>query len=287
MITTTIDLYEYFGLEKPELARGLLSVYVPDRHVSHGANRKRPSVLVMPGGGYSYTSEREAEPVAMKFLAKGYNAFVLYYSCEPAPFPYALQEAGMAMVYIREHGEEFGVREDRVVSIGFSAGGHLCGSLATLFNDPALDFLGDKKKLVRPEACVLMYPCISTKFNDVSAGCIAKITYGDNDLLNYLSLEDRVSEDSVPAYIFATLGDGCVPAKNSLVMACAYHEKGVPYCLHILEKGYHGLSVNDVTCDTPESIEERKGSTPENYSDWISQVFTWLEERDFKVITNN
>ena len=286
MITKTINLYEYFGIKKPEYARGDLSIYVPGRYREHGINRKRPSVLVLPGGGYSYTSEREAEPVVMKFLAQGYNAFTLYYSCDPAPYPTALREAGMAMVYIREHAEEFGVREDRVCSIGFSAGGHLCGCLATIYDDASLDFLGDKKKLVKPEACILMYPCISTKFNDVSAGCISKLTYGDKDLLDYLSLEDRVNENSVPAYIFATLGDNCVPAKNGLVMGVAYHDKGVPYCLHILEKGWHGLSVNDVTSDTLENLAERKESTPTNYNDWLSQVFTWLNERDFNVITN-
>ena len=69
-------------------------------------------------------------------------------------------------------------------------------------------------------------------------------------------------------------------------MGVAYHDKGVPYCLHILEKGWHGLSVNDVTSDTLENLAERKESTPTNYNDWLSQVFTWLNERDFNVITN-
>ena len=134
MIVKTIDLYEYFNREKPQDFRGYLSVYSPSRYESYGVNRKRPSVLIIPGGGYSYTSEREAEPVAMKFLAQGYNAFVLYYTCEPAPFPIALQEAGMAMVYIRENAKELAVREDKIVSIGFSAGGHLAGSLGTMWH---------------------------------------------------------------------------------------------------------------------------------------------------------
>jgi hypothetical protein len=35
---------------------------------------RRPAVIVCPGGAYMGTSDREAEPVALRFLARGYGA---------------------------------------------------------------------------------------------------------------------------------------------------------------------------------------------------------------------
>ena len=156
MTVDRINLYNYFGIEKPLTAAGDLEIYIPTRNDRIGINRKRPAALVLPGGGYANTSEREAESVALKYVAEGYCAFVLRYSCKPNKYPLALQEAGMAMVYIRENYEKYGVKADSVFSIGFSAGGHLCGCLATLYDSEVLDFLGEKKVLVKPNACVLM-----------------------------------------------------------------------------------------------------------------------------------
>ena len=280
MISERINLYEYFNLEKPENARGDLAILNPGRYSEYGINRKRPATLILPGGSYEYTSEREAEPVAFKFLAEGYVSFILYYSVAPAKFPQAFKEAGMAIVYIRENAEKLGILPDKVMSIGFSAGGHLCGCLATLTDNAVLDFLGEKKPLAKPDACALMYPVITAGIKS-HGGSIMKISGGDKELMELLSLEKRVTKDSVPAYIFATLKDEMVSVKNALLMACAYEEKGVPFTLHILEKGGHGLSVNDITSDTPENLELRRPTSPVNYNDWIGQLFTWLNERGF------
>jgi acetyl esterase/lipase len=282
MITKTINLYEYFNISKPDGARGELAVYIPNRMEEYGSNRMRPAVLVIPGGAYRYTSEREAEPVALKFLTQGYCAFVLYYTCAPASYPTQFKEASMAMVYIRENYKEYGILTDKVVSIGFSAGGHLCGCLATLCEESVLDFLGDKKPLAKPNACALMYPVI-TSGEKSHADSINNVSGGSEELKEFLSLEKRVNSNSVPAYIFSTNMDVAVPSKNALLMACAYEENNVPFTLHILEKGHHGLSVNDLTSDTPKALEDRKPSSPVNYNDWISQLFIWLNERGFTI----
>ena len=280
MIVKTIDLYEYFGLEKPENAVGKLTAYIPDIFEALSFTRKRPAMLVLPGGGYEYTSPREGEPIALKYLTQGYCAFVLNYSTAPCKYPTALREAGMAMVYIRENASEFQI--NNVCAIGGSAGGHLCGCLATLHSDKSLDFLGDKKSLVKPDACVLLYPVI-TCGDKLHEGSFYSLCGDDKELREYMSLENRVDENSVPAYIFATLGDTCVPCRNSLLLACAYERAGVPFSLHILEKGGHGLSVNDITSDSNERLAERAPTSPENYNDWIEQSFIWLKERGIKI----
>lgn len=281
----TVNLYDYFGIEKPENSAGELTCYIPNRAKEYGLNRLRPAMLVLPGGGYSYCSERETEPVALKFLTQGYCVFVLVYSTAPSKYPTQHREAGMAMAYIRKEAENLAVRTDNVCAIGFSAGGHLCGCLATMYDSPVLDILGEDKSLVKPDACALMYPVViygekghKSSFN--------KICGDDEDLKNSISLEKRVTEKSVPAYIFSTVGDNVVPCKNSLALACAYEEKGVPFSLHIYEKGSHGLSVNDITSDKAKVLETRLPLTADNYNQWIDQVTVWLKERGFAVLDN-
>ena len=88
-------------------------------------DKKRPAVLLCPGGGYRTLSTREDQPIAMKYLAAGFHVFVLHYSLAPDVFPRALMELALAMKVIREHGDEWNVDVDRIAVSGFSAGGHL------------------------------------------------------------------------------------------------------------------------------------------------------------------
>ena len=93
---------------------------------------KRPAVLILPGGGYQFCSEREADPVAMPYLKAGYQAFILRYSVgKHSVWPNPLQDYEQAMEMIRKRSEEWKVFSDKVAVIGFSAGGHLAAAAAT------------------------------------------------------------------------------------------------------------------------------------------------------------
>ena len=105
MVIKELCLYDHFSLPAPENAAGSLQVFLP--HIPDNYPRKRPAVLILPGGGYYNVSQREAEPIALRFLDQGYCAFILTYSCLPHRFPVALQEAAMAMAYIRENAAQF------------------------------------------------------------------------------------------------------------------------------------------------------------------------------------
>ena len=98
------------------------------------AVQERPLVLVCPGGGYHFTSEREAEIVAMQFNAMGYHSAVLDYSCAPAQFPTALLELSKSVAYLRAHAKEWCIDPDKIAVLGFSAGGHLAASLGVFWN---------------------------------------------------------------------------------------------------------------------------------------------------------
>lgn len=276
MITKTIDLYKYFNIEKPETAKGILDCYIVEKFAEFCPNRIRPAMLVIPGGGYRYCSKREKQAVAINFISKGYQAFCLEYSTVTISYPYQLLEACMATAYIRENAEEFGIDVNHIGAVGFSAGGHLCGMLATLFDLPVIkDFLKEKASLCRPDAVILSYPVIvSGEFEH--KGSLDVISGNDAELREFLSLEKRVKENSVPAFIWSTNEDEAVPCENSFKMAWAYRMAKIPFELHIFEIGGHGLSL------------ATKETVPENItiSKWIDLAETWLKNRGFEIIDN-
>lgn len=148
---------------------------------------KMPTVLVCPGGAYFYTSQREAEPVAHEFLAKGYNVFVLHYSTmstkrmveegldyeasrtkiedvilqsedQPAQFPLPLIELGLAMKHIHDYADDYHVDVDNIICCGFSAGANLVSLLGVYWNSKWLnDLLGTKDQVLKPKAQILAY----------------------------------------------------------------------------------------------------------------------------------
>ncbi|MDB9221176.1 alpha/beta hydrolase, partial [Parabacteroides distasonis] len=81
--------------------------YVADNSEEMEPDRIRPAILILPGGGYAMTSDREAEPVALQFLAKGFAVFVLRYSVQPSRYPVALLEAAEAMRLIRANADQW------------------------------------------------------------------------------------------------------------------------------------------------------------------------------------
>lgn len=279
MIYETIDLYEYFGAARKADEQGMLHVYLPC--MDEMGARIRPSMLVLPGGGYVFRSQREGEPIAVKFMSLGYCAFLLDYTINRA-YPTPLVEAAMAVAYIRENAEKYKL-DGHVGAIGFSAGGHLAGMLATMFDDKAVvAALGKKTELARPDAVVLSYPVVTTSIH-THAGSADTISGGDKELAKRLSVEDRVNKNSVPAFIWHTFEDDCVPVENSLLLASAYRKAGVPFELHIFEKGWHGLSL--ITPETCNMTEADKSVA--HVGRWIDLAAAWLTTRGFTVKFEN
>lgn len=278
MFVKTIDLYSHFSIPAPEGAEGKLICLAHPTSWEVSAGRKRPAVLILPGGGYGFTSDREAEPVAFRFLARGYAAFILRYSIAPLAFPTALREACMAMRYIRENAEEFEVAPDMVSAIGFSAGGHLCGTLGTLYDCPEVRDLGSAE-LLRPDALGLCYP-VAVSWGPTHDGSFDNLTRGDMELRKRLSLDALVRPDMPPVFLWHTRSDDCVPCRNSIILANALADAGVNFALHIYANGPHGLSNAD---DTVYSAHGVPASSPD-VSGWPETMIGFFREVGLKSV---
>ena len=251
-------------------------VYI-DTYVDENS-KNRDAMLVIPGGGYqNVCSDREGEPIAKAFFDKGFNAFVLNYRVgrDTDRFPCQLLDAASAMLYIRENAENLGVNRGRVFAVGFSAGGHLAGSLATMFAyDEVKAVFGDKYRLVRPEGVVLSYPVTTLLENTHMSSfkrLLGKETFTEEDKKK-LSLDAALTPESSPAFIWHTVEDQIVPVEGSIAFAAALHRNGIPFRVSIFPYGPHGVALaNSVTeCGNPAFVQPMAEC-------WVSEADEWIK----------
>lgn len=233
---------------------------------------KRPMVIVCPGGAYAFTSDREAEIVAMQFLAMGYHSAVLRYSVAPAVFPAALLELGSAIVQIREHAAEWGIHPEQIVVTGFSAGGHMAASYCMLWNQEwVAQTLEAKGEQLRPDGMILGYPVITSGEYAHQGSFQNLLGEKCEEMKGELSLEYCVGSQVPRAFVWHTYEDGDVPVQNSLLLVDALVKNHVPVEFHMFEKGGHGLSLaNRLTNTTGHGPERAAG-------EWIPLVHQWME----------
>lgn len=216
----------------------------------HEDDVKRPCILVVPGGGYCVVSPTEGELVALKFYEKGYQTFVLTYTVnflQTVPLKQQpLQDISRAVRYIRSRAEEFSVKENELSVCGFSAGGHLCGSLCVHYEDVQEQAEKYSKFSNRPDAAILSYPVITSGEKAHRGSFVALLGEDASPAeLEYMSLEKQVTEQTPPCFLWATATDETVPVENSEMFVRACREKGVPCAFHMFTKGKHGLSLAD------------------------------------------
>ncbi len=253
-----------------------LTAYFQDASPELGLDRKRPVVLICPGGGYGFVSDREAEPVALRMCGMGFHACVLRYSVSPEIFPAALWELAASVAWLRQHSEEYHIDADKIVVCGFSAGAHLAGCLGVFWNRDFLrELTGFSAEEMRPDRLILSYPV-------VTSGTFAHRGSFDNLLgddcrnaekLELLSLEKQVTPAMPPVFLWHTFADDAVPVENSLLLAQAMREAGVAFELHIFPEGGHGLSLADEQTDngTGTQIVPECAVWPALAADWIGR----------------
>ena len=200
----------------------------------------RGAMVVCPGGGYTHKAAHEGAPIARLLQGAGISAYVLDYRVSPCHREAPLSDARRAIRLLKQRGYE------KVGILGFSAGGHLCCSAATLY-EPG-----------NPESADPVERCSSRP--DVFCPCYAVVTFGkythmgsrecllgeekDNEsLIRRFSAELNITQDTPPAFIWHTAEDQAVPVQNSLQLAAALKEKDVLFEMHIYPQGRHGLGL--------------------------------------------
>lgn len=208
---------------------------------------KRPSVLVLPGGGYTMCSEREADPVAFRYLAAGFQTFVLRYSVgHDAIWPAPLEDLECAMTYIRSKTEDWNLYIDKLAVIGFSAGGHLAGCAATMVKE-------------RANAAILGYSALMGESIQIYSPTAPDVI-------------SAVDDHTCPCFLFTSRTDNMVPVQNTLAMAQALTAHGISYEAHIYAFGPHGFS----TCDS--SVTAPGTAFCSRIPSWVDDSIAWLKD---------
>ncbi len=223
-----------------------LTVYLLEESEAISAIRKRPLVLVLPGGSYQFCSDREADPVAFPYLKAGYHAAILRYSVsEHAAWPNPLEDYEQSMEFLKAKAQEWNIYADKIAVIGFSAGGHLAAAAATMAKN-------------RPAAAILGYAVAG----EVVKGCSPTAP----DTIS------EVDEQTPPCFLFHTRNDNVVPVMNSIKFMEALAEHDITFESHIYAYGPHGFS----TCDT--SVQGVSTHISKRVPNWVADSIGWLRE---------
>ena len=221
--------------------RPTLTIYVPRDPLP-------TAVIVCPGGGYGALADNhEGRQVANWLNSMGVAAFVLKYRLGPRyHHPVELGDAQRAIRMVRAQAKEFGVAPDRIGIMGFSAGGHLTSSAGTHFDAGKADAPDPIDRVSsRPDFLILGYPVISFTTPYTHKGSLKNLL-GDNPdptLVESLSSELQVTDQTPPTFLFHTNEDSGVPAENSVLFYLALRKHNVPAEMHIFEKGPHGVGL--------------------------------------------
>jgi acetyl esterase/lipase len=216
---------------------------------------KRPAVLVIPGGGYFMCSDREAEPVALAYMAEGYNVFVLRYSVGPEkPCSMAFDDANEAMQYLHDNDQELCIDKTKIAVVGFSAGGHLAAWISIIGK-------------VKPNAAVLGYPCTIAEVGKLLGKELPE-------------LFENIDEATPPTFIFTARDDKVVPVEHTTKYVEALTKANVAFEAHIFSGGGHGFSLAK-----PLTASGNKNMVNTGAAKWFPLSVEWLKELfgDFEV----
>jgi acetyl esterase/lipase len=243
-----------------------LTPYLAPKEKATGA-----AIVVCPGGGYQHLSlEHEGRAVAEWLNSVGVTAFVLKYRLGPRyHHPSMLQDAARAIRTVRARASEWGLDPERVGILGFSAGGHLASTAGTHFDAGRPDATDPVERVSsRPSVMILIYPVITMR--ELTHAGSKKNLLGENpspELVALLSNEEQVTKESPPAFLVHTMNDSAVPVENTLMFVAALRKAGVPFELHLYERGPHGFGLGTARDNKP--ADPILSTWPAHCADWL------------------
>ncbi|MCX8091463.1 MAG: alpha/beta hydrolase [Verrucomicrobiae bacterium] len=246
-----------------------LTPFLPDPAKATGA-----AIVICPGGGYGGLAEHEGSHYARWLNELGVAGFVLRYRLGSAGYrhPAMLQDAARALRTVRARAAEWKLDPKRIGIMGSSAGGHLASTLLTHFDAGRADAADPIERVSsRPDLGILCYPVITLVGPHAHRGSRNNLLGADapEALAESLSNDRNVSRETPPCFVWHTWEDKSVPVENALMFAAALRTAGVPFELHVYERGAHGLGLG---------TREWK---PEARHRWTLDCAAWLRERGF------
>lgn len=270
------------------------------------AGKKRPAIIICPGGGYFSCSDREGEAVALRFASMGYHAFVLRYSTymeggfelpdlskdlkvnKNCIHPNPMREIGRAMLILRENADKWLIDVDKIAICGFSAGAHNCAMYSVYYDKPIItEHFKEKAEMFKPAAAILGYPLsdyifmknapknnpMDKAFFEGSNLAFTGSKEPSDEVLREISPALNVTENTPPMFLWATAEDSLVPVQHTIKMASALADKNIPFEVHIFEKGPHGLSLcNQATAQAKSQIYPEAAK-------WVEMAESWLQNK--------
>lgn len=218
-------------------------VPVMEYYPAQGDSKKRGTVLIYPGGGYGGRAGHEGITIANWLNYQGINAWVVHYRVAPHKHPVPLADGQRAVRLARQFHQEIGQVNQKIGVIGFSAGGHLAATVATMHARavyPAQDAADQLS--ARPDAVILGYP-VATFTEHTHNGTLQNLLgeKANTPLRGEMSPEAAVDQETPPCFIWHTADDGAVKVQNALLFSLALANAGIPQEVHIYPTGPHGL----------------------------------------------
>jgi acetyl esterase/lipase len=298
MVSEIIKLYE----DREDVT---LTTYIIKSSQQTLNGQSRPAILICPGGAYLSCSDREAEPVALRFAAMGYHAFVLRYSVYfgnevilPEPgvkyeqrdhsiHPNPMRDIAKAMLMIRKNADQWHVDPEKTALCGFSAGAHNCAMYSVYWHTPLIyAHFNIASDVFKPAAVILGYMLSDyyllrdqeksedqKELFDLSNLALAGVQVLDDETLDELSPALHVSDKTPPMFLWATAKDELVPVEHTTRMANALANCNIPFEAHIFENGKHGLSLSD------QSSAYDLTQIDTDAAKWLSLAESWLLKR--------
>lgn len=238
-----------------------MTVLMADPAIATGA-----AMVILPGGGYGGLAGHEGKGYADWLVTNGITCFVVKYRLGSAGYrhPVMLQDAARAVRVVRARAEEFKIDPKRVGIIGSSAGGHLASTLLTHFDAGKAEAADPiERQSSRPDLGILCYAVITMGPNTHQGSKNNLLGKEPSpELVKLLSNETQVTKDTPPCFLWHTAEDKAVKVENSLEFAAALQRAGVPFDLHVYQKGGHGMGLG------------------KNHP-WAADCIFWLREQKF------
>lgn len=244
--------------------------------------KKKPLILIFQGGSFNHLALREGEPVALAYMAHGFNAAVITYNLTTDPgdiYPDAALSGLTTVKYFRDNSEKLGIDKNRITTIGFSAGGHVVSAMNVMATTQKYSKKFNFKDTdVKPNASILGYPLIN--INKIGFKLSADLQDMIPEEKELLDTALGVNKQTPPTYVFQTTDDPVVLIDNTIEYILALRKNNVPFESHIFDIGGHGYSLG-----TPELVtEDRSWQLNPHVAHWLDLSIEWLDHLNLAAI---